>query len=133
MVLVSFLVYMSLIFERLKKALDPYLREEQHGFRTGRSCSDLIFTLRTLIEEANEWSNKVYMLFIDFEKAFYSVNRDTLWEILQFYGVPKKIISLIMAFYENTECCIKTENGTTSYFKIMSGARQGCVYHPFYL
>ena len=124
-------VVVLVILERLKKALDPYLREEQHGFWTGRSCSDLIFTLRILIEEANEWSNKVYMLFIDFEKAFDSVDRDTLWEILQYYGVPKKIISLIMAFYENTECCIKTENGTTSYFKIMSGVRQGCVLSPF--
>lgn len=71
-------VVVLVILERLKKALDPYLREEQHGFWTGRSCSDLIFTLRILIEEANEWSNKIYMLFVDFEKAFDSVDHDTL-------------------------------------------------------
>ena len=36
-----------------------------------------------------------------------------------------------MAFYENTECCIKIGNGTTRYFKIISGVWQGCVFTPF--
>ncbi|XP_065576324.1 uncharacterized protein LOC136037530 [Artemia franciscana] len=75
----------SVILQRLRKALDATLQEEQHGFRTGRSCSDLIFVLRMLVEESKEWNKKLYLLFIDFEKTFDSVDRDCLWsfEILR--------------------------------------------------
>ena len=120
----------SIILQRLRKALDATLREEQHGFRTGRSCSDLIFVLRMLVEESKEWNKKLYLLFIDFEKAFDSVDRDCLWRVLKYYRIPEKIVDMIIALYEESECCVKTENGTTRFFKIMSGVRQGCVLSP---
>ena len=121
----------SIILYQIREALDTHLREEQHGFRTGRSCSDLIFVLRTLVEESKEWNNNLYLLFIDFENAFDSVDRECLWRVLKYYGVPEKLVSMIISLYEETECCVKTENGTTRFFKIMSGVRQGCVLSPF--
>ena len=121
----------SVILQRLRAALDSHLREEQHGFRPGRSCSDLIFILRLMVEESREWNKKLYLLFIDFEKAFDSVDRDTLWKILKYYGVPDKLVKMIIALYEDSECCVRTENGDTRFFKIMSGVKQGCVLSPF--
>ena len=38
---------------------------------------------------------------------------------------------MIMALYEDSECCVRTENGDTRFFKIMSGVKQGCVLSPF--
>ena len=64
----------SVILPRLRKELDATLREEQHGFRTERSCSDLIFVLRMLVEQSKEWIKKLYLLFIEFGKAFDSVD-----------------------------------------------------------
>ena len=121
----------SVILQRLRAALDSHLREEQHGFRPGRSCSDLIFILRLMVEESREWNKKLYLLFIDFEKAFDSVDRDTSWKILKYYGVPDKLVKIIIAIYEDSECCVRTENGDTRFFKIMSGVKQGCVLKPF--
>ena len=121
----------SVILQRLRAALDSHLREEQHGFRPGRSCSDLIFILRLMVEESREWNKKLYLLFIDFEKAFDSVDQDTLWKILKYYGVPDKLVKMIITLYEDSECCVYTENRDTRFFKIMSGVKQGCILSPF--
>ncbi|XP_065581823.1 uncharacterized protein LOC136041191 [Artemia franciscana] len=96
----------SVILQRLRKAQDATLREEQHGFRSGRSCSDLIFVLRMLVEESKQWNKKLYLLFIDFEMAFDSVDRDCLWRVLKYYGILEKIVDMIIALYEESECCV---------------------------
>ena len=66
----------SVILQGVQKALDTTLREEQHGFRTGRSCPDLTFVLKMLVKESKEWDKKLYLLLIDFEKAFDLNDRD---------------------------------------------------------
>jgi len=53
-------------------------------FRASRFCSDFIFVLRTLVEASKEWNNKPYILFIDFEKALNSVDRECLWRVLKY-------------------------------------------------
>ena len=50
-----------------------------------------------LVEESKEWNKKLYLLFIDFEKAFDSVDRDCLWRVLKYYGIPEKIVDMIIA------------------------------------
>jgi ATP-dependent Clp protease protease subunit len=58
-------------------------------------------------------------------------DRECLWRVSKYYGVPEKPVSMIISLCEETECCVKTENGTNRFFKIMSGVRQGCVISPF--
>ena len=67
-----------IILQRLQQKLDQHLRDEEHGFRPGGSCADLIFTLRMLVDDSKEWNKKLYLLFIDLEKAFDSVDRKIL-------------------------------------------------------
>ena len=62
-------VFSKIIQERLAKALEQHIREEQAGFRKGKSCSDHIYTLRQTLEQSKEWSTPLYANFIDFEKA----------------------------------------------------------------
>lgn len=64
---------------RIQQAVDNRLRKEQAGFRTGRSCTEQIFTLKNIIEQCMEW--QATLNFIDFEKAFDSVDRVTLWKL----------------------------------------------------
>ena len=68
------------------------LRDEQAGFRQERSTTDQIATLRNIIEQSLEWNTTLYTIFVDFEKAFDSVDRDTLWKLLVYYGIPQKIV-----------------------------------------
>lgn len=67
-----------ILLERLQKGVDEKLRENQAGFRKNRSCGDQIATLRIIIEQSIEWNSPVYVNFIDFEKAFDSVNKERL-------------------------------------------------------
>ncbi len=120
-----------ILLERMKDSLDKKLREEQAGFRKNRSCTDHIFTLRTIIEESLEWQSSTYLNFIDFEKAFDSIHRDTLWKILQSYGIPEKYLNIIKDMYEGYSCSVRHDGKHSEWFNITSGVRQGCILSPF--
>ena len=58
------------------------------------------------------------------------MHRESLWKILQAYGLPPKIINLIKMFYNNFECSIILGNTITEAFPVKSGVRQGCILSP---
>jgi len=89
-------VLARVILERIKADVNKLLRAEQAGFRAGRSCADQIATLRIIIEQSIEWNSPLYVNIIDFKKAFDSVDRDTKWQILRHYGLPSKIVNIIL-------------------------------------
>ena len=74
-----------ILLERMKEAVDPKLRDQQAGFRRNRSSADQIASLRIIVEQSLEWNIPLYINFIDYEKAFDSIDRDkmeateTLW------------------------------------------------------
>jgi sorting nexin-29 len=57
--------------------------EEQCGFREGRSCTDALFTEQQIIEKRKEHNLRIFLLFIDYKKAYDNVNRDKLWETMK--------------------------------------------------
>jgi len=80
-------LFTAIILGKLQTVLDFHLHEEQHGFRSKRSSVDLIFTIRRTLEDPCKWRQCIYILFLGFEKAFDSVDRQTLWRALHFYGI----------------------------------------------
>ena len=113
----------KIIIERISETVDQQLRKEQAGFRPGRGCTDQIFTLRNIIEQCTEWQRQLYINFVDFEKAFDSIHRESLWRILRAYGIPQEIVQVIKSFYNNFMC--RVGNSETS-FSVKTGVRQGC-------
>ena len=53
-----------------------------------------------------------------------------MWKILTDFNIPKKLINLIKACYEESECAVRIGNNLTSFFKVESGLRQGCILSP---
>ena len=102
-------VLCKIILERMKDALDGRLRDEQAGFRKERSCCDQIATLRIIVEQTLEWNTGLYMVFVVFEKAFDSIDREMFWKILQHYGVPQKIVRMIKVFYNGFQARVLHE------------------------
>ena len=66
----------------------------------------------------------MYVNFVDFEKAFDSIHRDSLWSILRHYGLPSKLVHLIKSFYWNFRCSV---GHSDTFFEVKTGVRQGCV------
>ena len=123
-------VLARIILERIKTAIDANLRDEQAGFRCGRSCTDQIATLRIIIEQSIEWQSPLYINFVDFKKAFDMVDRNTLWKVLRHYGLPIKIVNTIQGLYKNTKCQVIHQSALSPSFNVDTGVRQGCLLSP---
>ena len=107
------------------------LPEAQCGFRTGRSTIDMMYVVRRLQELAREKGVPLYTCFIDLQKAYDSVDRTLLWDLLARYGVPDKMIAIIRDFHDGMRARVRLDNGETSeWFNVEQGLRQGCVLAP---
>ncbi|VDO62562.1 unnamed protein product [Schistosoma margrebowiei] len=92
---------------------------------------DQITTLRIIVEQSIEWNSSLYINFIDYENAFDSVDRTTLWKLLRHYGVPQKIVNIIQSSYDGLHCKIVHGGQLTKSFEVKTGVRQGCLLSPF--
>ena len=124
-------IYNKLLLNRIRSEVEPILRKNQNGFRPGRSTLGQILTLRRIIEEITFCNKTAALIFVDFSKAFDSVNRDTMFEILELYGIPKEIIEAIKVLYTNTQATVLTPDGETDPFGILAGILQGDTLAPF--
>jgi len=77
-----------------------------------------------------EWRDSLHLNFIDFEKAFDSVHRATLWKLLKLYGISHKIIRMIQALYRDLTCSVLHEGNLTPWFAVETGVKQGCMLSP---
>ena len=119
-----------IIHERISKVLEPVLRKQQSGFRPHRSCIDNISTLRIIMEQSMEFNTSLYLLFIDFKQAFDSLDRNVMWRILSSYGIPTKILNIIVGLYRSGKCRIVHRGKLGRWFTVDSGVKQGCVLSP---
>ncbi|VDP66111.1 unnamed protein product, partial [Schistosoma curassoni] len=88
-------------------------------------------TLRIIVEQSIEWNSSLYINFINYEKAFDSVDRTTLRKLLRHYGVPQKIVNIIQNSYDGSNCKIVHGGQLIDSFEIKTGVRQGCLLSPF--
>lgn len=80
----------------IEESLD---HESQSGFRPGRGCMDAVFTVKTAIKKRREHGLETWILFLDLVKAFDRVPRIALWKVLEKYGVPLKLINLLIVLH----------------------------------
>ena len=116
--------------ERLQELSEEELPESQCGFRKGRSCTDMTFTVRQLVEKSWEHRTKLFMTFIDLKKAYDSIPRCALWTALRKLGVPEKTIQLIRSFHQNMEARISLEGELSEAIEVENDLRQGCCMAP---
>ena len=120
-----------MLLNRIRPAVDIILRKNQNGFRTNRSTSGQIPTVRRIIEGANEKNLTATILFIDFSKSFDSIHRGKMAKILNAYYIPDEIISAIMIAYKITKSIVRTDDGDTDFINISGGVLLGYTFAPF--
>ena len=72
----------------------------------------------------------IYFCFIDYAKAFDCVDHNKLWKILKEMGTPDHLTYLLRNLYAGQEATVRTGHGTTDWFQIGKGVRQGCILSP---
>ena len=123
-------IFARIILNRLIAVSEANLPEAQCGFRPGRSTVDMIFTVRQVQEKCLEQNLDLYSVFIDLTKAFVTVNRETLWDVLTRYGCPPKFIQIIHFFRVDMTGQVLSNGEQSDPFSISSGVKQGCVLAP---
>ena len=79
---------LTILQGRFQQYMNCELPDVQAGFRKGRRTRDQIVDICWIIEKAREFQKNNYSLFIDYAKAFDSVDHNKLWKILQEMGIP---------------------------------------------
>ena len=106
------------------------LPDVQAGFRKGRGTRDQIANIRWIIEKIREFQKNIYFCFIDYAKAFDSVDHKRLWKILKEMGILDHLTCLLGNLYAGQEATVRTGHGMTDWFQIGKGLRQGCILLP---
>ena len=121
---------LKILQARLQQYKNHELPDVQAGFGKGRGIRDQIANIHWIMEKAREFQKNIYFCFIDYAKAFDCVDHNKLWRILKEMGIPDHLICLLRGLYAGQEGTDRTGDGTTDWFHIWKGVRQGCILSP---
>ena len=119
---------------RLQQYMNGELPDVEAGFRKGGGTGDQIANIHWIIEKAREFQKNIYFCFLDYAKAFDSVDHKKLWKILQGLGITAHLTCLLRNLYAGQEATVRNVHGITDWFQIGKGGYVKAVYcHPAYL
>ena len=118
-------IYNLLLLNRIRPEVDKILRKNQNGFRQKKSTVGQILTIRRIIEGVKAKNLKAVLLFVDFSKAFDSIHRRKLEEIMLAYGIPQEIVSAITMLYKNSRSMVRSPDGDTEFFDCCWSSSEG--------
>src|SRR5438132_8374760 len=120
-------ILIQLIKKRITPIIERQLSESQLGFRKGKGARDAIFKLRMIGERTLKMGRKLYLCFVDYQKAFDRVKHNKLRDVMAKVGIPELEIRLIIDLYWNQHASVRVEGECSRSFSIRRGVRQGCI------
>ena len=123
-------VMLKILQARLQQYMNCELPGVQAGFIKGRGTRDQIVNIHCIIKKQESSRKNIYFCFIDYVKAFDSVDHNKLWKILKEIGIPGHLICLLRNLCAGQEAIVRTGHGTTGRFQIGKGVHQGCILSP---
>ena len=124
------LVMLKILQGTLQQYVNHELPDVQAGFRKGKATRDQIANVQWIIKKAREFQKNIYFCFLDLAKAFDCVDHNKLWKILEETCIPDYLTCLLRNLYAGQEATVRTGHGTTDWFHIGKGVRQGCILSP---
>ena len=118
-------VMLKIVQTRLQQYVNHEFPYVQAGFREGRGARDQIANIHWIIKKTRQFQKNIYFCFIDYVKAFNCVDHNKLWKILKEMGIPDHLTCLLRNLYAGQEATVRTGHGTTDWFQIGKGVRQG--------
>jgi len=120
----------NILLSRLTPYAQEIIGDHQCGFRHSRSTTDHIFCICQILEKKWEYNKAVHQLFIDFKKAYDSVRREVLYNILSEFGIPMKLVRLIKMCLTETYSKVHVGKNLSDMFPIRNGLKQGDALSP---
>ena len=117
---------LKILQARLQQYVNCELPDVQAGFKKGRGTRDQIANIHWIIEKARQFQKNIYFCFIDYAKAFDCVDHNKMWKIMKEMGIPGHL-PVLRNLYAGQEAKVRTGHGTTDWFQIGKGVRQGCI------
>ena len=119
------------IANRLKKVLANVVDNDQTGFLKDRFIGENIRLIDSIIHYAFANKEPGLLLFLDFEKAFDTVEWPFIQKTFKYYNFGQSLINWIKLCYHNTESCILNNGWASDFFKLERRVRQGCPLSPY--
>ena len=121
---------LKIIQARLQQYMNNELPDVQAGLgKAGEPEIKLPTSIGSSKKQESSRKN-IYLCFIDYAKAFDCVDCNKLWNILQKMGLSDHLTCLLRNLYAGQEATVRTGHGTTDWFQIGKGVRQGCILSP---
>ena len=117
--------YTKWVASKIVPSLNNIIHSNQVAYVKGRFIGEGIKTIEGVINFIREHKLDGYILAIDFEKAFDSIEWEYLWTSMEAFGYPDAYLKLIKVAYTNMEACVINGGTSTKYFRISRGVRQG--------
>lgn len=122
---VAYKILSTCLLKRTQEQLERQIGDYQAGFRPGRSCIEQIFNLKTILKHKAIRNAPIICTFVDFKKAYDSIDRQSLFNILEELGLDSKTLRLIKESLTDTVSKVKFMGEISEPFLIKTGVRQG--------
>ena len=113
------------IATRIKNVLPNIIHHNQTGFIEDRYIGETVRSIFDIMDFTAEQNIPGLLIFIDFRKAFDSLERNFLQRCLESFNFGPNFIRWVTTFYKNIQSCVINNGITSNYFTIERGVRQG--------
>ena len=119
------------IASRIQKSLSWLIDNDQTGFLKNSFIGENIRLVDSVINYANIKQIPGLLLFIDFEKAFDSLEWSFIEKTLNYYNFGSSLVAWIRLFYTDISSCVQNNGWTSDFLSLSHGVRQGCPLSPY--
>ena len=121
---VDYKILSKLLANKLKDELTHIISTDQYCMPK-KYIGDLITLIQSTINDPNNKDTERFLAFLDFEKAFDSVNHEFTFEAMKAFGIPQEFIRFTQLGFNKTSACCIINGKRTKYFPLPGGGRQG--------
>ena len=117
-------LFSRMLCARIKEDIAQQQSVDQAAYVKGFSTEDHLLCTTILLEQCAEWNVPLWLGLVDFEKAFDTVEHDSLWKALEELGISHSYINLLKGLYQDQTATVES-GGRSRFFELQRGVKQG--------